>query len=166
MSSWKYTLEAKTREFQYKILNQILFTNKKLFRLGLIQSSICSLCHQEEESTEHLLYNCKITYSFWKQVLPWLRDNNIVIETLKETDMIFGKLDLKENYNLINHILLIGKLYIYSCRCQNKPPLPLLKVFIARVRLVYFIEFHIARERDKLSTHYQKWEKLSPLFTE
>ena len=67
--------------------------------------------------------------------------------------MALGKLDAKENYNLVNHVLLIGKLYIYSCRCRKKSPL--LKVFIARVRLVYFIELHIARgerqARDTLS---------------
>ena len=80
--------------------------------------------------------------------------------------MVLGKLDAKENYNLVNHVLLIGKLYIYSCRCRKKSPL--LKVFIARVqlRLVYFNELHIARERDKLATHYQKWERLGTLFTE
>ena len=47
---------------------------------------------------------------------------------------------------------------------QNKPPL--LKVFIARVRLVYFIEFHIATERDKLATHYQSKAPMSQLVNE
>ena len=39
--------------------------------------------------------------------------------------------------------------------------LPSLRGFIARIRRVYNIELHIARERDKLATHFKKWEKLA-----
>ena len=38
--------------------------------------------------------------------------------------------------------------------------LPSLRGFIARIRRVYNIKLHIARERDKLATHFKKWEKL------
>ena len=34
------TLEAKIRIFQYKLLNNVLYLNKKLFQLG----SVCSFC--------------------------------------------------------------------------------------------------------------------------
>ena len=35
---FRTTLDSKLREFQYKILNNIVFTNDKLFRFGLSQS--------------------------------------------------------------------------------------------------------------------------------
>ena len=38
--------------------------------------------------------------------------------------------------------------------------LPSLRDFMANIRRVYNIELHIARERDKLATHFKKWEKL------
>ena len=38
--------------------------------------------------------------------------------------------------------------------------LPTLRGFIVRIRRVYNIELHIAREKNKLSSHFQKWEKL------
>lgn len=37
------TIETKIREFQYKILNNIVFTNEKLFRLKMIDSPLCVL---------------------------------------------------------------------------------------------------------------------------
>ena len=49
------TLDSKLREFQYKILNNIVFTNDKLFRFGLSQSPNCTFCNEEPESLEHLL---------------------------------------------------------------------------------------------------------------
>ena len=39
-----------------------------------------------------------------------------------------------------------------------------LRGFIANIRRVYNIELHIARERDKLATHFKKWEKMVTFF--
>ena len=36
-----------------------------------------------------------------------LKDNDICIEMLNETDLIFGKLEIKEDFILIDHILLL-----------------------------------------------------------
>ena len=34
--------ESKTRDFQYKILNRILFTNKMLFRMKICDTNKCA----------------------------------------------------------------------------------------------------------------------------
>ena len=73
--SFRTTLETKLREFQFKILNRIVFTNEKLFRFGMAESDKCVFCQTEVESIEHLLFSCKISFVFWKHVLSWLRDN-------------------------------------------------------------------------------------------
>ena len=142
---FRSTLESKTREFQYKILNCIVYTNETLYRFGLAASPSCTFCQETAESIEHLLFSCKISSEFWKHVLSWLKDNDIYIETLKEWDIIFGKFDIKDNFTLINHLLLLGKYYIYSKKCQNS--LPTAQGFIARIKLIYRIELQIAREK-------------------
>ena len=114
--------ESKLREFQYKVLNCIVFTNEKLFRFGITQSPLCTFCQKEDESIEHLLFSCKESCEFWKHVLSWLRDNDINVGKLKEADLIFGKFDTQDDSTLINHILLLGKYYIYSRKCQNAKP--------------------------------------------
>ena len=53
---FRVTMESKIREFQYKVLNNIVFTNEKLFRFGLAQSPSCTFCQEESESLEHLLF--------------------------------------------------------------------------------------------------------------
>ena len=52
--------------------------------------------------------------------------------------------------------MLLGKYYIYVRKCLGG--LPSLRGFIARIRRVYNIKLHIAR--DKLATHFKKWENL------
>ena len=64
--SWKYiyilprivTSDPYTRYFQYKVLNNALYLNEKLFIFGISESSRCYFCNQSNEKTEHLLCNC------------------------------------------------------------------------------------------------------------
>jgi len=110
------------------------------------------------ESVEHLLFSSTITSSFWKHVLSWLRDNYVRVGRINEPGVTFGKFDNVKDYILINHILLLGKYYIYYRKCQNS--LPTLRGFFARTRRVINIELHIAKEKNKLVFHLPKWEKL------
>ena len=152
--AFQTTLESKIREFQYKILNCIVFTNEKLSRIGLVESPSCTFCQEVAESVEHLLFSCKISSDFWKHVLSWLRDNHVLVGTIDESDLILGKFDIVNDFILINHILLLGKFYIYSRRCLNS--VPTLRGFVARTRRVYNIKLHIAREKNKLLANFQK----------
>ena len=40
----KCTLDTKTRNFQFKILNNVLYLNKQLYKMNLSVSPLCSLC--------------------------------------------------------------------------------------------------------------------------
>ena len=50
------------------------------------------------------------------------KGNDFHIEALKETDFIFGKFDTREDFTIIDHILLLGKYYIYTKKCQKSLP--------------------------------------------
>ena len=54
--------------------------------------------------------------------MSWLRDNNIIVENLREEHIIVGKFDVGDDFLLVNHILLLGKYYIYSQKCQKGMP--------------------------------------------
>jgi len=107
---------------------------------------------------KHLLFSCRISSDFWKHVLSWIRNNNVLLRTIAELDLIFGKFDIVNDFILIDHILLLRICYIHCRRCLNS--IPTLRGFIARTRHVYNIKLHVAKEENKLLTHFQKWEKL------
>ena len=50
----RVALDAKSREFQYKLLNRCLASNVLLSKIGIIPSSACSFCGEADESLEHL----------------------------------------------------------------------------------------------------------------
>lgn len=48
----------------------------------------------------------------------------------------------------VNHVLLIAKQYLYSCRCRKT--FPIFKVFLYRLRKVQNLELVIAKSKNKL----------------
>ena len=101
--AFKCTLDTKIREFHYKILNCIVSTNVKLNLIGVVESPNCTFCQEASESVEHLLFSCRISFDFWKHVLSWpwlIRDSDVHDETINESDVIFGKFDIVEDYIL------------------------------------------------------------------
>ena len=59
------TVESKLRIFQYKVLNDILYLNDRLYKMGIVQTPLYSLCKQEKETVIHLLCQCHVTRQLW-----------------------------------------------------------------------------------------------------
>ena len=116
------TLETKLREFQFKILNRIVFMNEKLFRFDMAESDKCAFCQTEFESIEHLLFSGKISSVFWKHVLSWLRDNNIIVQSLKEEDIIIGKFDVGNDFLLESYFIAWEVLYFFHKKVKRVCP--------------------------------------------
>ena len=74
---FQVALDTYTRDFQYKILNRILFTNSKLFKLKLVESPLCSFCDKNEETLEHLFVFCEHSKAVWKEISSWLHECGI-----------------------------------------------------------------------------------------
>ena len=111
------TSNSYQRNFQYKILHNILYFNNKLFIFGKVCSSLCSFCHLVEESLAHLFCECKHVISLWQQLglifkedlkLPHLTLQTATFGILTETETV--------TFKLINHLLLIFKQFVYTSR--------------------------------------------------
>ena len=154
--AFETTLDTKLREFQYKILNLIIFTNEKLHRFKMVDSPLCAFCNAEEESLEHLLYFCKVSTFFWKELLSWIAVEANIVLNASLLDILFGKFDLEKDFLLVNHILLLAKYFIYKCKLSKV--IPSLLVFKAKLKATYTVELYIAKEKGFLPNHYKKWD--------
>ena len=63
------TLDSKMREFQYKVLSRILYANKALHSMGIVNSPACTFCQESDESLEHLFLHCPTSSIFWLSVV-------------------------------------------------------------------------------------------------
>ena len=71
-------------------LNNIVFTNEKLFKITMIDSPQCTFCKNEIGFREHFFYSCEITRSSWVALRSRLMECNINLEPLSVVNVLFG----------------------------------------------------------------------------
>ena len=114
----KTTRDTYTRVFQYRILNNILFLNEKLFQFGLSDTNLCSYCRNSPENLMHLYTTCPITMQLWvdlKQALNPFYE----IDDLQPQSVLLGFYATPQLNLLSNQLLLIFKKYIYNSRSKR-----------------------------------------------
>ena len=122
------TLETKIRIFQYKLLNNVLYLNKKLFQFGIISRSKCSFCELYDETPPHSFYECTYAQNLWNRLCLHLSEN-VALPVLNQQSAIFGFTDVSEhNFLLVNHLLLIFKYIMYNSSDNLSDSLSLLSL--------------------------------------
>ena len=128
-----------------------------LYKFGKMESPLRSFCIKEPESQIHLFHSCTKTNFLWMQ-LQHSFQNLLVIPSITPQSVIFGFTDHKENYNLINHILVIFKYYVYKTRENGSLDLKVLKRNIHKIK---DIEKQISLNKlEKRKQFEQKWKPL------
>ena len=153
------TVDSYSRIFQYKILNNILFLNDKLFHLKFVPSPLCSLCGNANENVKHLFFECLITKSLWNSLQHHLQ-NYISLPDLTLQSAVFGFLDDSiEVTNATNHILLIFKIFLFKNRTFKPTP----TLLFAIINNIINIEGQLCFTSRQRNKHSQKWGKMLKL---
>ena len=101
----KVTLEPYVRAFQYKVLNSILYTNSKLYKIGYSQQDLCTFCKSYPEKLNRLLYSCPCSKAFWDDFeLFWFSGTQETIN-LTQQDVIVGVHQDRAPYSIIFFLL-------------------------------------------------------------
>ena len=85
------------------------------------------LCHLK--TLEHLLISCPFTNMFWLDFIIWCRNVNIELEELNEIDKLFGVSNRREDFMLLNHLLLLSKKRNTSTNAAEITPVHPFKFF-------------------------------------
>ena len=83
----KLTLDSKLRVFQYKVLNNILYLNKSLYKIKLADTPLCTFCQREEETINHLFLECEYSKTLWSDIQNWLEDD---LPNINSRDVVLG----------------------------------------------------------------------------
>ena len=144
--------ETFIRSFQLKLLDDIVFTNKRLAKIGYVLHDTCTFCKVETETTYHLFYECPFTLLFWENfenfwfVLSGKREKF----TLQDV-----YIDKSENCELLNYLITLAKLHIWQSRKQDK--IPECEVFLKQVDVKYRTEKYIAVKNNTQKKFQGKW---------
>ena len=126
--------------FQYKVLH---------FKFGKVTYPRFYFCKLNDETIMHLFNDCFIVKELWNQLKSKL-SNNLIFPICAPQSAIFGFWDLDTNEHFIlNHLLIILKMYIYNARTAS--------CFNIRHLLIYIKG--IKDTKKKLCKNKAKWTK-------
>ena len=139
---------TKIRAFQYKILNNVLYLNDKLFLFGNSETKLCYFCKKENETIIHLFHNCSCIKSLWNKVKNYFK-NDVRLISLTPQIAILGYLNKNdETFLLQNIILLLFKNYVYKSRSN------------ANLDIEYFINYLLLIKNNEKSQSLKNPNKL------
>ena len=130
------TYDAKIRIFQYKLLINVLYLNKKLFHFSIISQPKCSNCELYDEIPQHLFYECIYTQYLWNYLQLYI-SGKVALPVLTPQSAIFGFTNvLDQNYIIVNYLLLIFKYNVYNSRVNNTLSFQSLKCAISQIKYI------------------------------
>ena len=92
--------EYKIKYFQYRFINRILGTHYYLFRRNMNDNPLCTFCKNNNETIEHLFWECEVTSNFLLDIEQTFFGEQF---RLFKQDLFFGyKLLIKHPYNVSN----------------------------------------------------------------
>ena len=146
------------RNFQFKLLHRIIPTNSFLFKIKLTNTNLCTFCNSQEETLEHLFFDCPEVLQFWTAFTQQLR--------LYYADFVFDKekvlLGFKYETLFINLLFIIAKNYIYKCKLnEQKPNITDLKY---KIKSYHSMELYVAKKNNKVPVVERFWAPLQYIF--
>ena len=140
----------------------MLYVNEKLFKSKKISFPFCSFCQSENETPIHLFHGCIKTNLlwYWYKLKKSLK-TKIDLPVNTPQSAIFGFLNYENNSDIINHLLLIFKYYLFNSREHKKLSL---EVLIKEIVKIYNIEKKICLNDFKKTKKFRKkWEMIGLL---
>ena len=154
------TIDTKIRNFQFKLIHNILPDNRVLQKMGIIDSDLCNFCNDHRDSITHYLWFCPIAQQFWNSIKNWIDSMMHINLELSIKTILFGD-QYAENYsknNLMNSLIFISKHYLHCCKWTKS--VPSLSTLKDKIKQREKIEKEIAFQIGKIDTHNRKWEML------
>ena len=134
--------EPYVKAFQYKILNSILYTNKKFFKIGYSEHDKCTFCNNESETSDHLFFHCSISNIFWTNFEKYLFTLPKQSKVLSVQDVIIGI--VTSPCPLLNYLILMVS-YIWRKHIH-----PYIEGFQQKIKINYQTEKNIASKNNDL----------------
>ena len=118
------TKDTTLRWFQFRILHNILTTNKSVNRYNKEQNENCTFCNRYPESIEHLFWQCEITQGFWENLVRIINTKCKHAHNLKinKKFIILGSTHNIKTDSVLDLIILLAKHFIYKSKVNKIKP--------------------------------------------
>ena len=128
-----------------------------MHKVKLSDTPMCTFCNDEIETLSHLFIECNKVANIWQKVIENLLQP-FGVSSLSKEQIVLGVETTAEQNEIINHIILEVKYYIYMCKLDKCTPK--LQRIKNRLRMTEDIEKRIAVKAEKIPKHIYKWNHL------
>jgi hypothetical protein len=113
-------MSNKAKEFCYKIFHRYLPTKSLLYKMKIIESPRCNLCHLYNQTTKHLFIDCLESINLWFRLKDFIIDKYAINLEFNEKTKLFGIVNNTKNTNEITRYIHGMKYYIYLMSLQER----------------------------------------------
>ena len=137
---FKTTSDTKLKWFQFRLLFRILPTSRYLKIMKIKESDICGFCNENEETLEHLFFDCRVIKQFWHIVTDEFVKKlpHASSLTLSKELILFGTKSNTYTDRPFDLMILSAKFFIWSSRFINS--LPMGEIFLMQLKTRFKIE--------------------------
>ena len=157
---FRITKNCKLQWFQYRIINRILGTNSFLFKIKIVNSKMCTFCQREEETIEHILWECEYVQAFLNEFELYVEQKTNLQLVFTKKSFILGILEMSKGIQ--NTLILWLKYYIYTARCTEK--LLSIRFAISYLKPFYETQKFIFYKNDKKEIFDTQWNRWNLIF--
>ena len=158
---FRFTADVRLRYFQYKIINNVLFLNKQLFKMKIVNCENCSFCGKETEDIVHFLYKCKFSQEIWSKTMGWIFDCSQICVIFSMENILFGFQEQRND--ALNCILIVIKYQLFWFKLNGK--LPSFEMVKQKVIQYHNDEKYVFNVSGKQEKFHKKWLMLQALFS-
>jgi hypothetical protein len=115
---FRTTSDTNLQWFQYRLLHRILPVRTYLKTIGINEEDHCSLCGEESEDIQHLVYYCNKSRSIWENLEIFISNKININITFNIKNVLFG--EISHTFNPLNIIILVTKYYLYSSAKRHR----------------------------------------------
>ena len=152
----RITVDSYSRQFFFKLTHNILFLNKALKRMRLVESSMCSYCNLAEETPIHFFAECQFVIRLWNQIQSFF-GSCLNLPEITPQSAILGWYQEEDRKILKNQILLTFKMVLYKDKELRRCSIDRV---INKLKMVKTIEHAISTNRDYNTA---KWDPIMEL---
>ena len=123
-----------------------------------VASPSCPFCPSDSQTILHLFISCTQASSFWNKFQNWYLIVSNANLLLSELDVLFGITRPSKNFLALNHLIMLGKYFLYVNALNNiKHDF---NDFVSLVQEKVELEKYIAATSNDENEFKQKWKFL------
>ncbi len=145
-------IDTKTKDFQYKFIQDLLSNRYWLHKWKIVDSPICLYCKSEIETIEHMFWECSNIQEFWKGFHDFWEKKGLWINATK-LNVFLG-----DSNNFVCTLIFSAKLFIYNKKIHEEQVS--LAGHIQCVKQQKRIEYQMAKEKNRVDEWVEKWSVL------